>query len=295
MSNRETLREQHLVETEWLANRLGDPSIQIVDMRGYVHTQTEPDGYQTAQYVGAPEEYQAGHIPGAVYLDWTRDIVDLEDPVPAQIAPPERFAEQMGRSGIGDETLVVVYDHHKSSQFATRLWWALRYYGHRNCRVLNGGWAKWFAENRPVSTTPDAPPRRVFTPRVNTAWRITAEEMLQEIGNRQSLLLDTRDEGQYTGQIRRGPRGGHIPGAIHAPRGGLFLADGTFADDRTLAAVVERIGITPARRCIAYCNGGVAATTLLFTLSMLGFPDLCNYDGSWNEWSRRPELPVETD
>src|SRR5262245_36904687 len=107
---RAALRAAHLVETGWLAAHLGDPDVRIVDMRGYVQTQTAPDGSQTAEYMGAREEYAQAHLPGAVYLDWTRDIVDMDDPVPAQVAPPEKIAQLLGAAGIGDETLVVAYD-----------------------------------------------------------------------------------------------------------------------------------------------------------------------------------------
>src|SRR5579883_49476 len=156
-------RSHFLVETDWLAEHLNDPALRIVDMRGYVRTQ-EQNGVQVAEYVGARDEYEQGHIPGALYIDWSHDIVDLNDPVEAQIAPPERFAEVMGRLGIGDDTLVVAYDAHPTSQFATRLWWALNYYGHADVVVLNGGLNKWLREKRPLETTIPGYPSAIFTP-----------------------------------------------------------------------------------------------------------------------------------
>jgi thiosulfate/3-mercaptopyruvate sulfurtransferase len=95
-------------------------------MRGAVRTSTGPDGAEQAVYEGARADYERGHIPGAVYLDWTRDIVDERDPVPAQVAPAEKLAEVFSQAGIGDEHLVIAYDDHPASQFATRLWWVMR-------------------------------------------------------------------------------------------------------------------------------------------------------------------------
>jgi thiosulfate/3-mercaptopyruvate sulfurtransferase len=261
-------------------------------MRGYVHTQTEPDGFQTATYVGAPEEYAQGHLPGAIYLDWTRDIVDSTDPIPAQLATAEPFARTLGRAGIGDDSLVVVYDAHPASQFATRLWWALRTYGHTNVRVLNGGWKQWMREGRPVTDTLPHYPPAVFTPRYQPSWRATAEEVLARLEDTDTLLIDARDEGQYSGRIRRGIRGGHIPGARHLPREAFFTEEGLFRAPEELRRIVAACGAEPEKRVIAYCNGGVAATSVLFTLSMLGFPHLTNYDGSWNEWNQREDLPI---
>lgn len=286
-------RNRFLVETTWLAEHLHDPQLRVVDMRGYVRT-VEKDGVQDASYVGARDEYVQGHIPGALYVDWTSDIIDPDDPVEAQIAPPERFAEVMGRLGIGDQYLVVAYDAHPASQFATRLWWALKYYGHDQVMVLNGGLPKWQRENLPLTDAIPVYPPATFTPVVRPELRATAEDVLALLGQQDVALIDAREQGQYTGAIVRGhSRAGHIPGALNIPREALIDAAGTFRSDEELAQVFATAHVLPQQHVVAYCNGGVAATTVLFSLAMLDYPSLTNYDGSWNEWGKRQDLPAE--
>src|ERR687887_1535182 len=243
-------RARLLAETEWLAAHLDDPQVRVVDMRGYVRTVDLGDGRQVSTYAGAADDYAAGHIPNAIYLDWTRDIVDPDDPVPVQVAPPERFAAELGRRGIGDDHLIVAYDEHPAAQFATRLWWALRYYGHDRAMVLDGGLARWRRVGRPLTREVPAFPPATFTPRVQPSWRATGEAVIDP-------------------------------------------ATGLFRPDEELRDVVARAGIAPRERVIAYCNGGVAATTVLFGLALAGHPHLTNYDGSWNEWGVRDEWPVD--
>jgi thiosulfate/3-mercaptopyruvate sulfurtransferase len=287
-------RNRFLVETSWLAEYLHDPQLRIVDMRGYVRT-VERDGVQDALYVGARNEYEQGHIPGAVYIDWSSDIVDPDDTVEAQIAPPARFAELMGRLGIGEQHLVVAYDNHPTSQFATRLWWALHYYGHDAVVVLNGGLSKWKRENRRLTNVVPAYPPTVFTPVVQPQLRATAEDILAFFGQRDVTLVDAREHGQFTGEIVRGHgRPGHIPGALSLPREEVIDPEmGTFRSNEELANIFSSAGVVPEQHVVVYCNGGVAATTILFSLAMLGYPRLTNYDGSWNEWGKREDLPTE--
>ncbi len=282
-----------LVSTEWLAEHLQDPAIRIVDIRGYVKTTDLGGGKQEARYIAARDEYEAGHIPGAVFVDWTSDITDPDDPVPAQIAPPGRFAALMGRLGIGDDTRVVIYDH-KGTQFATRLWWALGYYGHARAAVLDGGWAKWIAEGRPVSTEISSPRPATFTPHLRPERRVTAAEVLAHSQAGDRPIIDSRDREQYTGATARGDKGGHIPGARLLPNATLFNADGTWKSDDELRRIVADAGLGEESGAppIAYCNGGVAATTVLFALDRLGRGG-ANYDGSWNEWGKDPSLPAQ--
>jgi thiosulfate/3-mercaptopyruvate sulfurtransferase len=287
-------RSRFLVETTWLAEHLNDPHLRIVDMRGYVRT-VERDGVQDASYVGARDEYERAHIPGALYIDWTSDIVDPDDVVEAQIAPAQRFAEVMGRLGIGDQHLVVAYDAHPASQFATRLWWALNYYGHDQVVILNGGLPGWQREHLPMTDVVPVYPPTIFTPVVQPQLRTTAEEVLSLLGQQGVTLIDARDRGQYTGAVVRRPgRPGHIPGALCIPREELVdPTTGMFRSNEELERVFSTANVSPQERVIAYCNGGVAATTVLFSLAMLGYPRLTNYDGSWNEWGRHEELPTE--
>lgn len=288
-------RHDFLVETSWLAEHLNDPHLRIVDMRGYVRTVERGEGIQDAEYVGAREDYERGHIPGALYIDWSSDIIDPDDEVEAQVAPAGRFAQVLGQLGIGDQHLVVAYDAHPASQFATRLWWALNYYGHDQVVVLNGGFSKWQREQRPLETRIPTYAPETFTPRVQLQLRATAQDVLALLGKEGVSVIDARDSGQYSGRIVRGEgRRGHIPGALNIPREELMdPASGTFRSNEELARVFSTVGVAPEQHVVAYCNGGVAATSVLFSLAMLGYPNLTNYDGSWNEWGKRADLPTE--
>src|ERR671920_239830 len=232
-----------LVDTNWLGEHLNDPNLRVVDIRGYVKKTDLGNGLQRAEYLAARDEYGEAHIPGAVFVDWTCDITEPEDPVPAQIALPDRFAALMGSLGIGDATHVVVYDH-SGGQFATRLWWALLHYGHDRVSVLDGGWEKWTAEDRPATAEVPAIEPAVFTPRLRRGWRKEAEDVLtaSEYG---AFVLDARDKGQYTGAVAR--EEGRPPDSLlqwrcGGDRSSLRPASPRLQKPRQLLRFLERVG-----------------------------------------------------
>jgi thiosulfate/3-mercaptopyruvate sulfurtransferase len=281
-----------LVSTEWLAQNLGADSLVVVDVRGKIL----PPG-ANPRYLAKRDEYDRGHIPGAVFLDWTRDIVDPDDPIPSQVARPEAFAAKMGELGIGGETLVVAYDDY-DHVFAGRFAWALRYYGHDEVRILDGGFARWVAEGRPTEGGAPAVAKAVFSAQPRGELRRTSDEVARALGDPGVLLIDARAPAQYEGKATVAARAGHIPGARNVHYAQLVdPSTGRFLPRDALVRVFAQAGVDVEqlpREVVVYCNGGVTCTVPLVALQILGRRDVAVFDGSWNEWGNDPRRPVAT-
>jgi thiosulfate/3-mercaptopyruvate sulfurtransferase len=279
-----------LVSTAWLESNLRAPTLRIIDVRGEVL----PPG-NVPRYRAKAGDYAASHIPGARFLDWTRDIVDAEDRVPMQLASEKVFSEAMARVGVGDESVVVAYDDYNHI-FAGRLAWALRYYGHEAAFVLDGGWSRWKAEGRPVSSEAPTSTSATFTARARPHFRRTAEEVSQALGRPDVLMVDARAPDQYVGRSSVARRSGHIPGARNVHYTKLIDAStGQFLHEAGLARAFAGAGVDVSHlpaEIIVYCNSGVSCTAVLNAFRLLGRDDVSVYDGSWNEWGNDEARPV---
>lgn len=277
-----------LVTTEWLAAHLDDEHLRIVDIRGHVLPASQP----TPHYFNHRSDYDVSHIPGAVFIDWVEQITDPDDPRHAQIAKPERYSSAMSQAGIDANTLVVAYDD-AGGMFAARLWWSLNYYGHPKVAVLDGGWNKWVAEQRPVTSTVIQPAPTVFTAIPQPAIYRSADQVEAAIGSA-TKLLDVRSPEEFRGDYARAKRTGHIPGAINQSRHGLLNADGTLLPVEQLRTKLGAIGIDESTpEVIVYCNGGVSASFGLLAMRVAGLTQGAVYDGSWKEWGNDDRRPIE--
>ena len=275
-----------LVSTEWLAGHLADPKIRVVDASWYL-----PQARRDAK-----AEYEAGHIPGAVFADIDA-LSDHTSPWPHMLPPPAEFARGIGALGIGDDTMVVVYDG-VGINAGARVWWMLHAMGHDQTAMLDGGLPKWKREGRPLDTGHVTPVPATFTARPNPAIVRSFEDMLQNLKTRAAQVIDARGAPRFYArepEPRPGVRGGHIPGSINIPYPSFAAADGTFKSADALRQLFADKGVDLAQPVVTSCGSGVTAAILFLGLKLAGARQIALYDGSWSEWGARPEAPVETD
>lgn len=278
--------DTNFVSTEWLAEHLHDDTIRIVDIRGNVLPATEPPPH----YYSHRAEYEQSHIPNAIFLDWTTDIVEPNSPT-YDVLNADAYAELMSSRGIADEHTVIAYDD-ANGMFAARFCWTLKYYAHEEAYILNGGWQKWLAENRPTSDAMPQLPRATFTAQSQPHLRVDAEQILTP--PQPQVLVDVRSPKEFAGQASRANRMGHIPNAVNIPRKTLVTDDGTLKSADELRKIITDAGVNlDTDYVVLYCNSGVSASYGLFALQQAGLKNGAVYDSSWKDWGNDDTKPIE--
>lgn len=282
------MAESPFVSVTWLSDHLNDADLRVIDVRGHVRPACDPPPH----YFSHREDYEASHIPGAVFVDWTRDIVDPDSRTGMFLAPPDTFAALMGRLGVGDETTVVAYDD-ANGMFAARIWWALQAYGHERVYVLAGGWPAWVAAGVPTTDLVPQPDPAQFTVRQHTGLRLDADAVQAALGDPDVTLIDVRAPGEYAGLTSRVERAGHIPGAVNLPRGLLLDESGRLVPLDQVRDLAAGAGIAlQGQRLITYCNAGVSASYVMMALHAAGAEAVAVYDGSWKDWATDDARPI---
>ena len=270
-----------LVTTDWLAERLAEPSVVV------------------AEVDENPDLYEEGHIAGSVKLHWKDD---LQDPLVRDVVSKEEFERLMGERGIASDTTVVLYGD-KNNWFAAYAYWYLKIFGHEDVRLLDGGRQKWIEEGREMTNAPPAPPPVAYTAKDrDETIRIRRDEILAGLADPGIALVDVRSPQEYAGELMAPPgyeqegasRTGHIPGAQSIPWAAAVHDDGTFKSTEELQEMYTAKGVTPDKEVRAYCRIGERSAHTWFVLrELLGYENVKNYDGSWTEWGNLVDVPIE--
>jgi thiosulfate/3-mercaptopyruvate sulfurtransferase len=275
-----------LVGTDWLAAHLADANVRVVDSSFKL-----PGITPTAR-----EDYDRGHIPGAVFFD-IDDICAPGTSLPHMIPSAELFARKIGALGIGNDTRVVVYDGAGLSS-AGRAWWMLRLFGHHDVGILDGGLPTWKAEDRPLDTAIPTPQPRTFTARFDPSLLRDKAALLGNLATRREQVVDARAAGRFDGtapEARPGLRGGHIPGSRSLPYERVTdPATHQLKSAEELTRLFRDAGVALDRPIVTSCGSGVTACALAFALHLIGHPGAAVYDGSWSEWGMPGDTPVGT-
>ncbi len=274
-----------LVSTEWLAGELGASDLRVVDCTRHL----------PASGRDAAAEYEAGHIPGAVFMDLS-DLVDASSPVENTLPPAEKFASRMQSLGLGDGSRIVLYDD-SAVKTSARAWFMLTMFGAHDVAILDGGIAKWKAEGRALKQGKETLRHRHFT-----AWQDdknvrSKADMLGNLHSKAEQVVDARGAARFTGD-EADPRPniakGHIPGSRNLPYTALYNADGTFKDKAALTATFADAGIDLTKPVVTTCGSGITASVVAFAMHLVGKEDVALYDGSWSEWGADPDTPKAT-
>ena len=274
-----------LVTTEWLANEMGASDLRIVDCTKHLpETGRDPLA-----------EYEAGHIPGAVFMDLA-DLTDASNPVENMLPPAEKFASRMQSLGLGDGSRIVLYDD-SAVKTAARAWFMLKMFGAHDVALLDGGIVKWKAEGRPLAQGKEQLRHRHFTVWQDDSNVRTKADVLANLHSKAEQVVDARSAARWSGaepDPRPGIAAGHIPGSLNVPYTALYNTDGTFKDAAGIKAAFEDAGVDLTKPVVTSCGSGVTASVLLFGLNLLGKDDTALYDGSWSEWGADPDTPKAT-
>jgi thiosulfate/3-mercaptopyruvate sulfurtransferase len=232
-------------------------------------------------------------VPGAVEVSPV--AIRAANSPPTFLPTPAAFEAMMARLGISDRTRVVVYDE-RGGIYAARLWWILNYFGHSNVSLMNGGWVKWSAEQRPAETAAATIPEAHFTARPQPQWLATAADVVNAIDKPGVKIVDARTQAEIDGKDLRGiKRGGFVASSVPVYWEDLLDAQQrTFKSADELKKIYEDRGILPSQDVIAYCQVGMRASVDLFALHLIGYNKLRNYYGAWEEWGNRDDLPIAT-
>ncbi|HCF8091389.1 TPA: 3-mercaptopyruvate sulfurtransferase [Klebsiella oxytoca] len=272
------------VAADWLAEHIDDPEIQIIDARMAPPGQEERD---------LNAEYQAGHIPGAVFFD-IEALSDHTSPLPHMMPRAEAFAVAMRGLGVSSDKHLVVYDEGNLFS-APRAWWMLRTFGVEKVSIVAGGLEGWRRDGLPLEQGLPELPEGDFDGRVDplAVKRLTDVLLVSHEGSAQ--IVDARPAGRFNGQVaepRPGLRCGHIPGALNVPWTELVI-NGELKTTDELNEIFARQGVDFERPIIASCGSGVTAAVVVLALTTLGVNGVSLYDGSWSEWGARTDLPIE--
>jgi thiosulfate/3-mercaptopyruvate sulfurtransferase len=276
---------ESLVTTQWLAGELGKSDLRIVDASYFL-----PEHNRDAR-----AEFEAGHIPGAVFMDLA-ELADATSPLPSMVPSAEKFASRMQAIGLGDGSRIVVYDN-SPLKSAARAWWMLNLFGAHEVAILDGGFDKWKAEGRAIESGKPVVRHRHFTVWKDTTQIRDLAQMKDNLKTKREQVVDARSAARFRGdepEVRQGVRAGHMPGSFNLPYTELFNADGTYKQGDALRAAFREAGVDAERPVVAMCGSGVTAAVLLFGLNLLGVKDTGLYDGSWAEWGGAPDTPVVT-
>jgi len=276
-----------LVTTEWLSEHLDDPDLVLLDCTVLV----EPDENGGLRTVSGRANYEAGHIPSAGFADLMGDLSDPDNPLTFAMPTPEQFSATMGALGVGNDSRVVLYAAN-NPDWAARVWWMLRWAGFDQVALLDGGLQAWIADGRPLSTVPANRPAKQFTVALRPEMIADRDQVFAAIDNSNVSLVDTLPDAHYRGEFSMYARPGHILGATNMPSSDLLDEVGHYRsyDELDMMHDGDRNS-----RVITYCGGGIAASSVAFTMHRLGFTDVAVYMGSLQEWTADPANPMSLD
>lgn len=275
-----------LVSTEWLEAELGKSDLRVIDASLFL----------PAHDRDARAEFEAAHIPGAVFFD-IEEVSDSKSSLPHMLPTAEKFASRMQALGLGDGSRIVVYDN-SPVRSAARVWWMLRMFGAHQVAILDGGFQKWRAEGRPTESGKPVVRHRHFTVWADTSMVRDMAQMTENLRTKAEQVADARAKGRFAGtepEHRPGLRAGHIPGSKNLPMDQLFTPEGTWRSPEELQAAFDAAGIDLKKPVVASCGSGITAATIAFAAALLGYPGVAIYDGSWTEWGGTASNPVVTE